>query len=233
MKILAIDTSNNVLGIGITINEQVVGEYITNVKGNHSVRAMPAIDQLMKDCGVKPKDLNKIVVAKGPGSYTGVRIGVTIAKTLAWTLKIPLVGVSSLQVMAANGMLFDGYVSPIFDARRGQIYTGLYEMNKSKMKTVIEDKICQSSDWGRELLHKDQSVLFLGNDISIHKEIICEELGERAIFADASMHNPRPGNLALLGKDEPGEDIHGFVPNYIRLVEAEANWLKQQKGKQE
>ena len=106
---------------------------MTNMKKNHSVRVMPAIEQLLNDCDMKPTDLDKIVVAKGPGSYTGVRIGVTIAKTLAWTLNIPLVGISSLEVLAASVEdILHGFVSPLFDARRGQIYTGLYQFNEWK-----------------------------------------------------------------------------------------------------
>jgi tRNA threonylcarbamoyladenosine biosynthesis protein TsaB len=95
MKVLAIDTSNLIMGIAVLDNGKVLGEYITNLKKNHSIRVMPAIEELMKETGVKPAELDRIVVAKGPGSYTGVRIGVTIAKTLAWTLKKELVGVSS------------------------------------------------------------------------------------------------------------------------------------------
>ncbi|MDV2888113.1 tRNA (adenosine(37)-N6)-threonylcarbamoyltransferase complex dimerization subunit type 1 TsaB, partial [Alkalihalophilus pseudofirmus] len=84
------------LGIALLEKDQVIGEYITNLKKNHSIRIMPAIQTLMADCERSPAELTKIVVAKGPGSYTGVRIGVTIAKTLPWSLHIPLVGVSSL-----------------------------------------------------------------------------------------------------------------------------------------
>ena len=133
MKVLAIDTSNFTLGIALIDGNQVMGEYITNLKKNHSVRVMPAIETLLKDCDTLPKELDKIVVAKGPGSYTGVRIGVTIAKTLAWTLKIPLSGVSSLEALAANGRYFNGSISPLFDARRGQVYTGLYEYNNEQL----------------------------------------------------------------------------------------------------
>ena len=119
MKVLSIDTSNYVLGIGLLDGDSVVGEYISNIKKNHSVRVMPAIQTLMDECNIKPGDLSKIVVAEGPGSYTGVRIGVTIAKTLAWTLNIPMSGVSSLEVSAASaGRYFDGYISPIRDARK-------------------------------------------------------------------------------------------------------------------
>ena len=91
---------------------------------------------------MKPADLDKIVVAKGPGSYTGVRIGVTIAKTFAWTLNIPLVGISSLEALAAGvGRHFDGFISPLFDARRGQIYTGLYQFKNGQLESVIQDQI--------------------------------------------------------------------------------------------
>ncbi|WP_050613787.1 tRNA (adenosine(37)-N6)-threonylcarbamoyltransferase complex dimerization subunit type 1 TsaB [Bacillus testis] len=231
MNILAIDTSNHTLGIALLQDDKVVGEYITNMKKNHSVRAMPAIEQLMKECGLKPNQLDKIVVAKGPGSYTGVRIGVTIAKTLAWTLGIPLSGVSSLKALAANGAYFSGYISPLFDARRGQIYTGLYKQEEEGLVCVKEDQILQSSDWATILAKLDGPVLFIGEDIPLHKEVLEEALEDRAIFADPSCMNPRPGALAVLGKDMENEDIHTFVPNYVRLAEAEANWLKEQKKK--
>ncbi|MFB8733400.1 tRNA (adenosine(37)-N6)-threonylcarbamoyltransferase complex dimerization subunit type 1 TsaB [Bacillus sp. SL00103] len=102
-------------------------------KKNHSVRAMPTVEALMKECGVAPSELSKIVCSKRTWFlYTGVRIGVTIAKTLAWTLSIPISAVSSLETLAANGQYFDGWISPLFDARRGQVYTGLYMFEEGK-----------------------------------------------------------------------------------------------------
>jgi tRNA threonylcarbamoyladenosine biosynthesis protein TsaB len=229
MKVLAIDTSNYVLGIALLDGNILIGEYTTNLKKNHSVRAMPAIEQLMKECDVEPKDLGKIVVANGPGSYTGVRIGVTIAKTLAWTLGIPIVGVSSLEVIAANGRYFNGYISPLFDGRRGQIYTGLYEFVDGRLQNVVQDGILQSSEWAGQMLTKDKSVLFIGNDLPLHREVIEGIMNERAVFASEPMYNPRPGELAYLGLTKEPTDVHSFVPNYVRMAEAEANWLKQQK----
>ncbi|HYK71744.1 MAG TPA: tRNA (adenosine(37)-N6)-threonylcarbamoyltransferase complex dimerization subunit type 1 TsaB [Pseudoneobacillus sp.] len=227
MSILAIDTSNYTLGVALLEEDKVTGEYITNVKVNHSVRAMPAIQTLMKDCGVEPNQLTKIVVAKGPGSYTGVRIGVTIAKTLAWSLNIPIVGVSSLEVLAAHtGRYFKGLVAPLFDARRGQIYTGLYQYQNGMLETVIEDQNLLTVDWVEKLKSLNQPVLFVGNDLPIHREVIVSELKEQAFFADITEHNPRPAELGLLGRDRQGEDIHSFVPNYIRLVEAEVKWME-------
>jgi tRNA threonylcarbamoyladenosine biosynthesis protein TsaB len=231
MTILAIDTSNYALGVALLEDNQVLGEYITNLKKNHSVRIMPAIQTLMKDCEKVPADLTKIVVAKGPGSYTGVRIGVTIAKTLAWTLKIPLVGISSLEILASGvGRYFDGYVSPLFDARRGQVYTGLYQYQNDELQTIEEDRLVMLVDRAEDLKNSGKAILFVGNDLPLHQAAIEAALGSQAVFAASTEQNPRPAELALLGKDKPGEDIHSFVPNYIRLAEAEAKWLEA-KGK--
>ncbi|MFP5110459.1 tRNA (adenosine(37)-N6)-threonylcarbamoyltransferase complex dimerization subunit type 1 TsaB [Neobacillus sp. C211] len=231
MTILAIDTSNYALGVALLEDNQVLGEYITNLKKNHSVRIMPAIQTLMKDCEKVPADLTKIVVAKGPGSYTGVRIGVTIAKTLAWTLNIPLVGISSLEILASGvGRYFDGYVSPLFDARRGQVYTGLYQYQNDELQTIEEDRLVMLVDRAEDLKNSGKTILFVGNDLPLHQAAIEAALGSQAVFAASTEQNPRPSELALLGKDKPGEDIHSFVPNYIRLAEAEAKWLEA-KGK--
>ncbi|WP_057915799.1 tRNA (adenosine(37)-N6)-threonylcarbamoyltransferase complex dimerization subunit type 1 TsaB [Peribacillus muralis] len=228
MKVLAIDTSNFTLGVALVDGSQVIGEYTTNLKKNHSVRVMPAIETLLKDCDTAPKELTKIVVAQGPGSYTGVRIGVTIAKTLAWTLQIPLSGVSSLEVLAANGRHFNGLVSPLFDARRGQVYTGLYEMENNLLKTVLEDCNILSSEWAIRLKEYNRPILFVGQDVTIHRDAITEALGDLAVFAPIQSFNSRPSELAFIGLNKAEEDIHQFVPNYIRMAEAEAKWLEQQ-----
>ncbi|MGD6857928.1 tRNA (adenosine(37)-N6)-threonylcarbamoyltransferase complex dimerization subunit type 1 TsaB [Bacillus infantis] len=227
MKVLAIDTSNYVLGIAIIDDEKVIGEYITNLKKNHSVRIMPAIETLLRDCDLTAADIEKVVVAQGPGSYTGVRIGVTIAKTLAWSLQVPLSGVSSLAVSAVSaGRYFDGLVSPLTDARRGQVYTGLYRYEKGNLVNVVEDQLLLSADWAERLKQYDEPVLFTGNDVPLHKEVIAKTLGDQARFAGMTDYNPRPSELALLGKDKESADVHAFVPNYIRLAEAEAKWLE-------
>lgn len=232
MTILAIDTSNYPLGVAIVDGEIVIGEWITNQKKNHSVRAMPAIEKLMKECDIAPKDLTKIVVAEGPGSYTGVRIGVTIAKTLAWTLDIPLVGVSSLEVLASSvGRYFQGYVSPVVDARRGQVYTGLYRFVDGELTQVKNDTHILLDNWLEELSQLSESILFVGNDLSMHKETIQNKLTNIAKFAFHTEQNPRPSELAFLGINRPNEEVHAFTPNYLRLAEAEAKWLEETNRK--
>ncbi|MEC1752074.1 tRNA (adenosine(37)-N6)-threonylcarbamoyltransferase complex dimerization subunit type 1 TsaB [Bacillus mojavensis] len=229
MTILAIDTSNYTLGIALLRDNTVIAEYITYLKKNHSVRAMPAVHSLLNDCDLTPQDLSKIVVAKGPGSYTGVRIGVTIAKTLAWSLNIPISAVSSLEALAANGRHFDGLISPIFDARRGQVYTGLYEYKNGLLEQAVPDQNVMLTDWLEMLKEKDRPVLFLGHDTSIHKETILDVLGKKGVIGPAAQHNPRPSELAYAGADREAVDIHGLVPDYLRLAEAEAKWIESQK----
>ncbi|WP_404996692.1 tRNA (adenosine(37)-N6)-threonylcarbamoyltransferase complex dimerization subunit type 1 TsaB [Caldifermentibacillus hisashii] len=227
MNILAIDTSTNVLGVGIASNEKVIGEYITNIKRNHSTRVLPAIDFLLKDCGMDIKEINKIIVANGPGSYTGLRIGLTIGKTLAWTLNIPIVGVSSLKLMAASARYFDGFISPVMDARRGNIFTGLYEYKEGKLMQAIDDQHIPTEDWCKLLKTFDKPVLFLGNDVVIHERVIVNQLAKQAQFAPITVNIPKPGELALLAKDLKEINVHSFAPNYLRLAEAEAKWREK------
>lgn len=233
MNVLAIDTSTNVLGVAVANEKGIIGEQITYTKKNHSVRAMPTIELLLKECGLKPKDLDKIVVAKGPGSYTGVRIGVTIAKSLAWSLGIGLSGISSLEALAANGRYFNGLICPLFDARRGQIYTSLFKYEGEKLIRLEEDQNVLASDWAKTLVEKDESILFLGNEVGIYEATLKEILGECAVLAPFPIQHARPGELAILGMNLPTEEIHTFVPNYVRLAEAEAKWLEAQEKKKE
>lgn len=229
MTILAIDTSNYTLGAALVREKTVMAEYITYLKKNHSVRAMPAVNSLLEDCGIKPQDLTKIAVAKGPGSYTGVRIGVTLAKTLAWSLKLPISAVSSLEVLAANGRHFQGLICPLFDARRGQVYTGLYEYQDGRLQSVLPDQNVLLTDWLGMLKEKASPVLFLGHDTAIHEETILQELTSQAVMGTAAQHNPRPSELAFLGLEKEEADVHSLVPDYLRLAEAEAKWMESQK----
>ena len=232
MHILAIDTSNQALGVALLKDNEVVGEFVTNLAKNHSVRLMPAIDYLMKEVNIIPEQLDKIVVAKGPGSYTGVRIGLTTAKTLAWSLNIPIIGVSSLEALAYSAMFSNSLICPFFDARRGLVYTGLYEGKNSKLDLVEEERNTLFSDWLDHLADKKKKVVFLSPDIAKHAELIKERMGEYAEIPVMAYHTAKPSNLAIAASDKEDDDTHTLTPNYLRLAEAEANWLKAQKDKQ-
>lgn len=236
MTILAIDTSNFSLGIAVCTENKVLGECITNLKKNHSVRLMPMISQLLDEVEVEPSELKAITVARGPGSYTGVRIGVATAKSMAWALNIPLIGISSLEVLAWNGAYFPGRIVPFFDARRGQVYTGVYHQAPGggvclaeAERIVLLEQVLE--EW--KAADAQASILFLSDDIAIHQDTIQNILGEQALFAPASYRVPHAAHLAAAGwkalKDGRIEDTQTFTPVYLQLAEAEAKWLASQK----
>lgn len=230
MNILAIDTSNRVMSIAIIQNGVVSAEKTTNIKRNHSLQLMPSITALMESIDLKAAALDKIVVAKGPGSFTGVRIGLTTAKTLAWTLNIPIVGVSSLEVLAYNGQFFDGLVCAFFDARRSQVYGGLYSYNQKKDELLtLHEANALLDDWLAMLKERNSPVLFLSPDMLIHKDAIISSLGDLAVIPNGHSWNiPSAAKLGVAAINKESESTHSLVPNYLRLAEAEAKWLEQQ-----
>ncbi|QIL46392.1 tRNA (adenosine(37)-N6)-threonylcarbamoyltransferase complex dimerization subunit type 1 TsaB [Vagococcus coleopterorum] len=229
MKILGIDTSNQGLGVALVEDGVVIGNHLGEKSKNHSVSLMPAINQEMKKAGWKPTDLNRIVVASGPGSYTGLRIGVTTAKTLAWTLGIELVSVSSLAAIAANSRDYGGLIIPLFDARRQNIYTGAYQWQSGELVSVIADKHTSLMDWLAELQATGTKELrFVGEDVINFSEAIKTIIPTAECCEEQVLNQVDASSLALLGEDaEPIKDIHGFTPNYLKRVEAEENWLKE------
>ncbi|AIF42399.1 tRNA (adenosine(37)-N6)-threonylcarbamoyltransferase complex dimerization subunit type 1 TsaB [Virgibacillus sp. SK37] len=233
MSILAIDTSNQALGVAIINEEKIIGEITTNIAKNHSLRLMPAIEQLMKEVNVELQNLEKIIVAKGPGSYTGVRIGLATAKTMAWALGIPVVGVSSLKVLAYQGRFFQGYICPFFDARRGLVYSGLYEWKNGEIKQVWDEVNISITDLLSNLAKENKEILFLSPDIELHRENITSSIESRAVIPEMAYHISRASHVALAGLHENPQTTHALTPNYLRLAEAEAKWLKQQKEKEE
>ncbi|KGX85075.1 tRNA (adenosine(37)-N6)-threonylcarbamoyltransferase complex dimerization subunit type 1 TsaB [Pontibacillus litoralis] len=229
MNVLAIDTSNQALGVAIGRDDEVVAEYQTNIKRNHSVQLMPAIVRLMEEAEMTPQDLDRIAVAHGPGSFTGVRIGLTTAKTLAWSLSIPIVAVSSLEVLAYNGVLFDGYVCPFFDARRGLVYTGLYAYQNGNMQRVEDDVNMAMEGWLDHLSKYDKPIVFVSNDLAVHQTLIQAKLGGKSVMPEVPVHLPRAAMLAQLATKKEPTPVHELTPHYLRLAEAEAKWLAQQE----
>lgn len=230
---LGIETANGPLSIAVVKEGKVVAEVVQHIKLTHSVGAMPAIEEVMMKAGVTAVEIDAIAVSEGPGSYTGVRIGVTLAKTLAWSLQKPLVGVSSLKVLAANARVSNDVVCALFDARRQNIYAGVYE--GLTQVPIIEDHHDHIDGLLTNLDALKRPVLFVGADVDLYFEKIQEVLGERAIRAPFTLDLPRASELiAIAEKQElPSvEAVHAFVPQYRRIAEAEANWIKEHKKEQ-
>ncbi|ANU26407.1 tRNA (adenosine(37)-N6)-threonylcarbamoyltransferase complex dimerization subunit type 1 TsaB [Planococcus versutus] len=229
MIYLGIDTSNSPLSLALVENERVLIEETSNLKINHSLTVMPAIEEMMKKATIAPSDLTHIAVAEGPGSYTGVRIGLTIAKTLAWSLKVPLHLVSSLKVLAANGEGFEGIICPVIDARRGTAFIGLYE--GVGLETIIADQHSDVKEFLLKVKKLHRPVLFTGVDAVVHKAVIEEVLGEQAQWSGIQHQLPRASNLILLAQQSEESAVHHAVPQYRRITEAEATYNKAQEGK--
>lgn len=229
---LGIETANTPLSVAVVKDGKVVAEMIQNIKLTHSAGAMPAIEEILARVGIKPNELDAIAVSEGPGSYTGVRIGVTLAKTLAWTLQKPLVGISSLKALAANAALYNGLVCPIFDARRGNVYTGVYQ--GQAIEAIVEDYHTHITDLLERMKALEAPILFVGTDVDIFWDNIVEVLGDKAVRAPFSLDLPRATEVIRVATkmELPSvEATHHLVPQYKRIAEAEANWLKEQKEK--
>ncbi len=214
MKVLAFDTSSKALSLAILEDKQVLAETTINIKKNHSITLMPAIDFLMASLDWTPKDLDRIVVAEGPGSYTGLRIAVATAKTLAHTLNIELVGMSSLLALVPYQQ--EGLFVPLMDARRNNVYAGFYENAKPVMPEAH-----LSFERVIELIKGASQVTFVGEVVPFVEQIQAHL--PRTNYKETL---PNAANLALLAWDKEADSLHDFVPNYLKRVEAEENWLK-------
>ncbi|RRD31225.1 tRNA (adenosine(37)-N6)-threonylcarbamoyltransferase complex dimerization subunit type 1 TsaB [Streptococcus minor] len=215
MKILAMDTSSQALAVALLDAGSLVAEVTLNIKKNHSISLMPAVDFLVESVGWKPTDLDRIVVAQGPGSYTGLRVAVATAKTLAYALKIELVGVSSLYALTAGHSL-SGLVVPIMDARRNHVYAGFYD----KGQAVMEDAHLAFV----EVLERVASV----NHVTFVGEVAHFRSQIEAYLPQASIVETLPSafEIGKLGQHLPATPVDAFVPHYLKRVEAEENWLK-------
>lgn len=230
MKVLAIDTSNQALSVALVEEGRLVGEVLFNQQRNHSTLLQPTIERLCAQQGVTPQQLDAVVVAQGPGSYTGLRIGVTTAKMLAWSLKIPLYAVSSLASLAANTSYTKRLIVPLFDARRGNLYTGAYSWEKAKLKKVLPDVHIGLVAWCQQLAELGQPVLFVGEDAALHEAALREFFPDAAFLMNGPAATSRASQMTqMLSAETLVADISSFEPAYLKRVEAEEKWLETNK----
>ena len=214
MKVLAFDTSSKALSVALLEEENRLAELTLTIKKNHSITLMPNIEFLMASIDWKPTDLDRIVVAEGPGSYTGLRIAVATAKTLAQTLKIDLVGVSSLLALVPEEI--EGMAIPVMDARRNHVYAGFYQEDQ-----LVYPEGHLSFEAVLERAKGAEKVTFLG-EVEAFREQIQEALPNAQMVETL----PDAVRIGRLGLTKEAVSVHGFVPNYLKRVEAEENWLK-------
>lgn len=222
MITLTIDTTTQVLGVALFKNDQFIKELTKETRNNHGSFLMPTIEELLSDTEVKVTDLERIVVAHGPGSYTGTRIGVTTAKTLAWSLNIPVFTISSLTALSAYGQPDGQLFCTMIDARRKSVYAGVYRWIDGKLKCEMEEQHITIDS----LLAKfgANEVVFISPDA----ENLQDSFPKSSYFVEDVKQSP----CHLYLKDEwiTHEDVHHVTPNYLRMTEAERNLLQKQKG---
>ncbi|AVQ33472.1 tRNA (adenosine(37)-N6)-threonylcarbamoyltransferase complex dimerization subunit type 1 TsaB [Staphylococcus muscae] len=220
MYSLLIDSSNQPLAVALMKEDELLVTYTSSVKQNHSVQLMPQVAALLETANITPQDLTNIVVAQGPGSYTGLRIGVTVAKTLAYTLNANLYGVSSLKALAATLQYTDRLIIPIMNARREHVYAGAYQWQDGQLQSINADQYIALSDL-IDRVKDEPNVLFVGEDV--------RQFETQLQAFDVQPMLPK-AEVMWQHKGEP-QNVHSFSPQYLKLSEAEQNWLNQQNSK--
>jgi len=234
MLILGIDTSTLVGSVGLLNDNAVLGEFTLNIKRTHSERLLPALDTLLRETGVSLAEIDLISVAQGPGSFTGLRIGVTTANSLAQAAEKNIIGVTSLEVLADNLAYVQGLICPILDARKGEVYTCLHRTDGKGGQEQILSPSALTIDRLLEIIHQENDdVYFTGDAVKVYEKYLQEKLGQRYTSLPSSLLIPRGCVVARLGwqKWQKGkQENFPLQPLYLRKSEAELAWEKKQGG---
>lgn len=233
MNILAVDTSANVAAVALMCDGTLLGECMINNKKTHSEKLMPMIDTLLRDNGVDISELDLFAVANGPGSFTGLRIGVSTVKGLAHALNKPIVGISTLEGLAYNLFETDGLISPIMDARRSQVYNAVYKWEDGNFKEVIAPRAVSLEEC-LDGFKDEKKVYFLGDGVPVYREEIKKRMGERAVFAPQNNLHQRASSLAELAakRADDAVDCNALMPFYLRKPQAEREYEEKNGTKQ-
>lgn len=225
MRILSIDTTSPAGSVAVSLGEDLLAQEQQGVYGTHAERLLTSIEHLLTIAGWKPRDVEGVAVAIGPGSFTGLRIGIASAKAFAVALSIPIVGVSSLAALALNGRGFHGTVASLIDARRGELYLAAHRVElNGTLHAVISECVLAPGSVAQRLLEIPGDLLLVGDGAIAAREPLLHALGDRATIASGTMVRPQAVNLALLGQQRlktGGDDAATLVPNYIRQSDAE------------
>ena len=224
-KILGIESSSLVASVAILDGDTITAEYTVNHKKTHSQTLLPMLDEIVRMTEQNLEDLDAIAVSGGPGSFTGLRIGSATAKGLGLALEKPLIHVPTLDAMAYNLYGCGERICPIMDARRGQVYTGIYRFEDNTFRTLKEDCAIALEELLEELAAAQEPVVFLGDGVPVGREKIAARLGSLARFAPAQMNRQRAASVAALGAvmyaEGKTETAAAHAPEYLRMSQAE------------
>lgn len=224
MRILGIESSSLVASVAVLTDDVLTAEYTVNFKKTHSQTLLPMIDEVAGMLELDLQSVDAIAVSGGPGSFTGLRIGSATAKGLGLALDKPLIHVPTIDGMAYNLYGTSALICPIMDARRGQVYTGLYHFER-EFQIVKESCAMDMRELAAELNERGERVIFLGDGVPVYEKIIREILTVPFDFAPAQMNRQRGASVAALGAvyfaEGKTQTAMEHVPDYLRKAQAE------------
>ena len=232
MLILAFETSAKAASVALMDGTKLLGEAYQNTGLTHSQTLMVMAEDVLKQCGKSAQDVQAVAVAEGPGSFTGVRIGVAAAKGYAWGSCIPCYGVSTLEAMAESLGLYEGFVCPCMDARRSQVYNALFYVNRGEIERHREDRAIALTDLQEDLEHLDGPIYLVGDGSTLTYNTLKDSIEELILPPEHRMHQRAVGvglvaaRMAAEGLAPSGGEL---TPNYLRLSQAEREKLEKQK----
>jgi tRNA threonylcarbamoyladenosine biosynthesis protein TsaB len=221
MKILGIETSTHAGSIAFIDGDRVLGEFFLNLGPAHSENLIPMIDWLLGEIAMEKKEIEGVAVSIGPGSFTGLRVGLSTAKGLAFSLSIPLIGVSSLETLATN--IFTNFsICSIIDARKKEVFAAFFKFSDGSISRTSVDILI--SPQGLCELIRERTV-FIGDGVVLYGDLLMNVLGELALFCPLNLNFPRASNSALIGarklREGQRDDLSTLAPQYLRKAEAE------------
>ena len=235
MKILALDSSGNVASAAVLDEKSLIAEYTINYKKTHSQTLLPMLDEIVRMTELDLNTIDAIAVAAGPGSFTGLRIGSATAKGLGLALNKPLVGVPTVAAMACSLYNVPGLICPIMDARRNQVYTGIYRFENGQLITVEDQMALGIGELIEKLNARGEAVTFLGDGVPVFEATIREGMIVPFDFAPPHMNRQRAGTVAWLGmqyyKEGKTETAAEHHPDYLRVSQAERERAAREKKK--
>lgn len=225
MKILGIDSSGMVASAAVAADNTLVAEFTVNNKQTHSQTLLPMIDQVIQMSGIALQEIDAIAIAAGPGSFTGLRIGASTAKGLGLALDKPIVPVPTLEGMAYRLAGSNGLVCPMMDARRNQVYTGIYRVATDKLDVVADQKAVDVREILQELAEYQEPVIFLGDGVPVYQEVIAECCQGEYQLAPLHLSRQSAAAVAALGeiyyRQGKTETAQEHRPVYLRKSQAE------------
>ena len=234
MIILSIDSSTPVAGIAVSDGMQLLGEITLNTKNTHSEKLMPLVKHLLDELTLSVNDLDAIAVTQGPGSFTGLRIGMATAKGLAQGAGKKLIAVPTLDCLAQNLLHYPGIICPIMNAQKKQVYTAIYRSGRDKLERLSDYQAIAVEQLAAQLKELQEDVWFVGDGVAAFADVFQELLGDACRFADGHNILPRAGALAMLAAERASEeqfdDLYQAELIYIRKSEAEVQWEARQQN---